>query len=111
MTVGILGPKKVMSNSHSGNAYSHWGEILLSSRLLSTGINIVTYRLTARSSEREETVVASERLDKHVPEATDTHATIEKLLEAVFEKGVVGRIFGRNRGKCGGWAGHVACTG
>jgi hypothetical protein len=44
----------------------------------------VTYRLKARSSEREETAVARERLGKHIPAATDTHATIEESFETVF---------------------------
>jgi hypothetical protein len=34
--------------------------------------------------EPEETVVASQRLGKHVPAAENTHAETEKLLEAVF---------------------------
>jgi hypothetical protein len=29
-------------------------------------------------------IVATQRLGKHVPEAINTHATIEKLLAAVF---------------------------
>jgi hypothetical protein len=52
-------------------------------------INIVTYGLKARSSEREETAVARDRLGKHVPVATDTRTTIEKLLEVVFSVGYV----------------------
>jgi hypothetical protein len=44
----------------------------------------VTYRLKARSTERQETSVARERLGKHVPAATDTQANLEELLEAVF---------------------------
>jgi hypothetical protein len=39
--------------------------------------------LKARSSEREEPVIAREGLGKHVTAAADTHSTIE-LLEAVF---------------------------
>jgi hypothetical protein len=45
----------------------------------------VTYRLQVRSSEQEEIAVASERLSKHIPAATDTHATIEESLgDGVF---------------------------
>jgi hypothetical protein len=44
----------------------------------------VTYRLKARSEEREETAVARERLGKHVPAAMETHTTLEVLLEAVW---------------------------
>jgi hypothetical protein len=47
-------------------------------------IYIVTYRLKARSSGRKEMAVAMERLGKHVPAATNTHATIEELLKTVF---------------------------
>jgi hypothetical protein len=35
----------------------------------------------------KETAAARERLCKHVPAATDTHATIEKLLETIFFAG------------------------
>jgi hypothetical protein len=42
-------------------------------------------RKTAVASERPETIFASrQRLGKHVPATTDTHATIEVLLETVF---------------------------
>jgi hypothetical protein len=34
--------------------------------------------------EPEETAVIMQRLGKHIPTATDTHATIEELLDAVF---------------------------
>jgi hypothetical protein len=46
-------------------------------------LNTVTYRLRTRRSEREETAVARERLGKHIPASTDTHA-IEEVSEAVF---------------------------
>jgi hypothetical protein len=53
----------------------------------------VAYLLKARTVEPEkqlllvngsETFVSRQRLSKHVPTATDTHATIEVLLEMVF---------------------------
>lgn len=44
----------------------------------------MTYGLKARSAKREETSVAKERLAKHVPPVTDTHATIDEFSEAVF---------------------------
>jgi hypothetical protein len=44
----------------------------------------VTYGLKVRSAKREETSVAKERLGKHVPAVTDTRATIDQFLEAVF---------------------------
>jgi hypothetical protein len=52
----------------------------------------VTYWLKARSAEQKETTVARERLGKHVPVATDTQATIEELLEAVFSMWSVPRL-------------------
>jgi hypothetical protein len=42
------------------------------------------YSLKARNTERKEASIARERLGNHFPAATDTDATIEKLLEAVF---------------------------
>jgi hypothetical protein len=53
----------------------------------------VKYRLKASSSELEETAVARERLGKHVPAATNTDATIEELLEAVFYVGSVPGLY------------------
>jgi hypothetical protein len=54
----------------------------------------VAYLLTARSVEPEKlpllangsetTFVSRQRIGKHIPAATDTHATIEILLEMVF---------------------------
>jgi hypothetical protein len=55
--------------------------------------SILAYLLKARNVEPEkqplqangsEITFVSERLDKHVPAATDTHATIEVLLEKMF---------------------------
>jgi hypothetical protein len=55
--------------------------------------NIMSYLLEARTLEPEkqpllangsETFVSRQRLRKHVPTTTDTHATIEVLLETVF---------------------------
>jgi hypothetical protein len=55
---------------------------------------IVAYVLKARTvaperqpllkNDSETTFVSRQRLDKHVPVATDTHETIEVLLETVF---------------------------
>jgi hypothetical protein len=57
-------------------------------------IIIVAYLLKARTVEPEKqpllangfetTFISRQRLGKHVPAATDTHATIEVLLETVF---------------------------
>jgi hypothetical protein len=44
----------------------------------------VPQRLKAAIVEPEETVVVRQRLGKHVPTATNTHATTEELLDAVF---------------------------
>jgi hypothetical protein len=51
--------------------------------------NIVAYLLTVEPEKRpllvngsDTTFVSRQRLHKHVPTATDTHATIEVLLEA-----------------------------
>jgi hypothetical protein len=41
-------------------------------------------RLKARILESQYMTVARQRLDKHIPAALNTYATIEKLLEAVF---------------------------
>jgi hypothetical protein len=56
--------------------------------------NILAYLLKARTVEPEKqpfltngsetTFVSRQQLGKHVPVATDTHATIEVLFEAVF---------------------------
>jgi hypothetical protein len=56
--------------------------------------DIVAYLLKARTVEPEKqpllangsetTVVSRQRIGKHFPAATDTHATIEVLLERVF---------------------------
>jgi hypothetical protein len=55
-------------------------------------INIVAYSLKASTEEPEKmlllangsTFLSRQRLGKHVPAATDTHATIEVLLETAF---------------------------
>jgi hypothetical protein len=57
-------------------------------------LSIVAYLLKARTVEPEKqrllvnssetTLIFRQRLGKHVPVATDTHATIEGLLETVF---------------------------
>jgi hypothetical protein len=51
----------------------------------------MTCLLKARTAEPEETAVARERLGQHILQqpnhataATDTHATIEEVLETVF---------------------------
>jgi hypothetical protein len=44
----------------------------------------VKWHLKGGIVEPEETDVARQRLDKHVSAATDTHPTIEELLETVF---------------------------
>jgi hypothetical protein len=41
----------------------------------------------------ESTFVSKQRLGKHVPAATDTHATIEILLETVFSTRSVQRSY------------------
>jgi hypothetical protein len=41
-------------------------------------------RLKVGTDEPEETAVGRQRLRKHVPAATNTHATTEGLLDAVF---------------------------
>jgi hypothetical protein len=43
--------------------------------------------------EPEETTVARKRLDKHVSMATDTSATTEEPLEAVFSMWSVPRLY------------------
>jgi hypothetical protein len=58
------------------------------------GVDIVAYLFRARTVKSEKqpllangsetTSVSRQRLGKHVPVATDTHATIEILLETVF---------------------------
>jgi hypothetical protein len=47
--------------------------------------------------ESEETDVSRQQLDKNVPAATDTHATIEELLEAVFPMWSVTRLYSEVR--------------
>jgi hypothetical protein len=46
--------------------------------------NNVAYRLKAGNVERAETFVAREWLGKYVPATTDSNATIDELLEALF---------------------------
>jgi hypothetical protein len=63
----------------------------------------VEYLLKARTVEPEKqpllangsetTFVARQRLGKHVPAATDTHSTIEVLLETVFSTRFVLRCY------------------
>jgi hypothetical protein len=43
--------------------------------------------------EPEETAVARQRLDKYMSETTDTHATIEALLEAVVPMRSVPKLY------------------
>jgi hypothetical protein len=67
------------------------------------GVDIVAYLLKARTVESEKqplltngsetTSVSRSRLGKHVPAATDTHATIKVLLETVFSTRYVPRSF------------------
>jgi hypothetical protein len=45
----------------------------------------------------EETAVARQRLCKHVSAATDTHVTIEEILEAMFYMSFVSRPSGKVR--------------
>jgi hypothetical protein len=42
--------------------------------------------------ESEETDVARQRIDKHVSAATDTHETIEEVLETMFPMSFVSRL-------------------
>jgi hypothetical protein len=55
--------------------------------------SIVTWRLKARIVEREETAIASQRLGEHAPAATDAHATMEELVDAVFSMRSVPRQY------------------
>jgi hypothetical protein len=48
---------------------------------------IVTRHLKGEIVEPDDTAVARQRLDKHVSAATDTHTTIEALLEAMLSFG------------------------
>jgi hypothetical protein len=45
---------------------------------------IVTWRLSAGIVEQEVEAIARQRCDKHTSTATNKHATIEELLDAVF---------------------------
>jgi hypothetical protein len=53
----------------------------------------VTYRLKARSAEREETAVAKQGLGKQVSSARNNQAKIEELLEAMFSMWSVPRLY------------------
>jgi hypothetical protein len=58
-----------------------------------------------RIMEPEETSITRQRLSKHVPAATNTQATIEELLEAMFSVGSAPRLYNekpRPDYKCGG---------
>jgi hypothetical protein len=43
--------------------------------------------------EPEETLIARQRLDKHIPAAMKTQATIEELFETVFSVGPAPRLY------------------
>jgi hypothetical protein len=69
----------------------------------------VAYVLKARSMEPEKqlllangsepTIISTRQLSKHIPVATDTHATIEVLLETVFSTwSVQGGVIGKTTG-------------
>jgi hypothetical protein len=47
--------------------------------------------------EPDEADLVRQRLDKHVSEATDTHATTEELLEVVFSVRSVLRLYSESR--------------
>jgi hypothetical protein len=78
--------------------------------------DIVAYLLKARTVEPEKqpllangsetTAVSKERFGKHFPEATDTYATIEVLLERVFSTRSVQRGY-----KEDSWQPTQFCTG
>jgi hypothetical protein len=61
--------------------------------LVNKGLYIVAYLLKARIVESEETAVARKLHGKHISSVTNTHATIEELLEAVFSLRSVPRLY------------------
>jgi hypothetical protein len=60
---------------------------------LVTATHIVTWHLKGGIVEPEDMALARQRLDKHLSETTDTHATIEDLLEAVVPLRSVPRLY------------------
>jgi hypothetical protein len=56
-------------------------------------IYTVTLHLQGRIVEPKGTVVARQRRDKHVSAATNTHATTEELLEAMFSMQSVSMLY------------------
>jgi hypothetical protein len=65
-------------SAHKSNAHSHWLENLRFNILWRIDPFIGSDRGT-----NNETFAARKQLGKHVPAATETHATIEVLLETV----------------------------
>jgi hypothetical protein len=57
----------------------------------------VTSHLNGGIVETEETAVARQRRDRHLSAATDTHTTLEKLLEAMFSVWYVPRLYRESR--------------
>jgi hypothetical protein len=55
--------------------------------------NIVTWSLKVRIAELEEMYITRQRLDKHVPVAMATHATMEELLETMFSMGSILKLY------------------
>jgi hypothetical protein len=73
----------------------------------------------ARIVESEETAVTRQRLGKHIPAATNTHATMEELLDMVFSVQSVLMLYNNddyavfNTGRylwCGGSCCHQECS-
>jgi hypothetical protein len=56
-------------------------------------INILTWRLKARIVKRIKADIGRQRLVKHAPAATGTHATIEEQFEVMFSMRSVPRLY------------------
>jgi hypothetical protein len=55
----------------------------------------------------DQTSIASQQLGKHVAVATDTHVTIEELLEKVFSMGSVQNLYNENQDALTDWSSVV----
>jgi hypothetical protein len=56
-------------------------------------LDVVTWQLKAGILEQIDATIARQRCCKHVSAATDMHATVEKLLDAMFFVWAVPRLY------------------
>jgi hypothetical protein len=103
----ILYTESTSKYKKHSSAYTIWkflpNEFSLSARqLIGKGGRILT-RLFVGIYQVECRAVSRQRFDKHVPAATDTHATPEELLETVFSTQSVQKVIRTTEARIGSW--------